>query len=532
MILTGLLEIVLNKPLPSEAFNEVEKLVEFLNKDYLKRGARKPEDAATIAEYNIELNVIKMRIETGTKVRLDEASLRVKNVLASSLGSKYRIGIRKLTLRDVKVIMDTKISISLRLPFIKGVSEANGKTVIEFSELHEDDLKKPIFLRLMQLIEEKEKRVKWGGKAEHWTLLKASAPRIQKPIAVDPNKILEEIGWMKRMSIGQWLYTPPLTHLLNALKKLFLDEVVKPLGFQEATFPKMYPLEVGLKTGHLKGVINSIIFASLPKSYELSEFEELIDSMYVMDGIDPEDLQRHLKPPTYFLCFAQCEPFYWFFESEILDDSALPVKWFDMSGPSFRWESGGIHGIERVIEFHRIEVVWLGKPEHVIDTRNKLLERYEYFMNKVLELEWRMAWVTPWFYEQSGTVQEEVRSVNIDVPGTIDFEAWLPYRGSREDNKNWLEIGNISIHGTKFTEPFRVKHNKGDTLWSGCSGFGSERWLIALLAQKGFDVDEWPKKFLEYVKATPFPQSIMTVSYPKTKEGKELLNQITSKLVW
>jgi seryl-tRNA synthetase len=532
MILTGLLEIVLSKPLPSEAFDEVAKLVEFLNKDYLKRGARKPEDAATITKYNIELNVIKMRIETGTKVRLDEASLRVKNVLASSLGSKYHIGIRKLTLRDVKVIMDTKISISLRLPFIKGISEANGKTVIEFSELHEDDLKKPIFLRLMQLIEEKEKRVKWGGKAEHWMLLKASAPRIQKPIAVDPNKILEEIGWMKRMSIGQWLYTPPLTHLLNALKKLFLDEVVKPLGFQEATFPKMYPLEVGLKTGHLKGVINSIIFASLPKSYELSEFEELIDSMYVMDSIDPEDLQRYLKPSTYFLCFAQCEPFYWFFESEILDDSTLPVKWFDMSGPSFRWESGGIHGIERVIEFHRIEVVWLGKPEHVIDTRNKLLERYEYFMDKVLELEWRMAWVTPWFYEQSGTVQEEVRSVNIDVPGTIDFEAWLPYRGSREDNKNWLEIGNISIHGTKFTEPFRVKHNKGDTLWTGCSGFGSERWLIALLAQKGFDVDEWPKKILEYVKATPFPQSIMTVSYPKTKEGKELLNQITSKLVW
>jgi seryl-tRNA synthetase len=532
MILTGTLEITLSKPLPSEAINDMPKIVEFLNEDYLKRGARRVEDAATITEFNANLNTIIMKIKTGTKVRLDEASLRVKNVLANSMGNKYRIGIRKLALKDVKVILDTKISISLKLPFIKGITEANGKTIIELTELYEDDLKRPLFLRLMQLIEEKEKRMKWGGKAEHWVLLKNSDIRIQKPITMDPNKILEEIGWIKRMSIGQWLYTPPLTHLLNALKKLFLDEVVKPLGFQEAIFPKMYPLEVGLKTGHLKGVINSIVFASLPKSYDLSEFEELIDSMYVMDSIEPEDLQKYLKPPTYFLCFAQCEPFYWFFENEILDDNILPIKWFDMSGPSFRWESGGIHGIERVIEFHRIEVVWLGKPEQVIEIRNKLLERYEYFMDKILELEWRMAWVTPWFYEQSGVVQEEVKSINIDVPGTIDFEAWLPYKGPREDNKNWLEIGNISIHGTKFTEPFRVKHNKGDILWTGCSGFGSERWLLALLAQKGFDVNDWPKKFLEYVKASPFPRSVISVSYPRTKEGKELLNQVISKLNW
>ncbi len=203
-----------------------------------------------------------------------------------------------------------------------------------------------------------------------------------------------------------------------------------------------------------------------------------------------------------------------------------------MSGPSYRWEAGGIHGIERVIEFHRIEVVWLGKPEQVIDVRNKLLEGYEKFMDQVLDLEWRMAWVTPWFYEQSGTVEEEEREININVPGTIDFEAWLPYRGPREDNKNWLEIGNISIHGTKFTEPFKVKHNKGETLWTGCSGFGTERWLIALLAQKGFDIDNWPKKFVDYVKETPFPQSISTVSYPKTKEGKVLLDKILSKFRW
>ncbi|MEM3980577.1 MAG: aminoacyl--tRNA ligase-related protein, partial [Ignisphaera sp.] len=316
-----------------------------------------------------------------------------------------------------------------------------------------------------------------------------------------------------------------LTHLLNALRKLFLDEVVKPLDFEEAIFPKMYPLEVGLKTGHLKGVINSMLFASLPKSFNIAEFEPLIDYMYVMDSVSPEELQKYLESPSYFLCFAQCEPFYWFFESEILDDTMLPVKWYDMSGPSFRWESGGIHGIERVVEFHRIEVVWLGKPEQVIDIRNKLMERYEYFLDEVLDLEWRFAWVTPWFYEQSGIVEEKLE-VDINIPGTIDIEAWVPYKGDRNDNKAWLEIGNISIHGTKFTASFKIKHNKDEELWTGCSGFGSERWLVALLAQKGFDPLNWPKKFFDYVKKEPFPKSISMVTYPKTKEGKELLNGI------
>uniref|UniRef100_A0A7C5XK03 Serine--tRNA ligase n=1 Tax=Ignisphaera aggregans TaxID=334771 RepID=A0A7C5XK03_9CREN len=533
MRFTGTVEIIFSKKLPDEIKKDVEGLIEYLNKDYLKRGARDSKEGAYISSFTFKDSSIVLKIESGNKIRIDEATLRVKNVFASNLGPKYRIGIRGIMLYNPTIILDNRISVSLKIPLIRNIVNNESYTVIELIDLDENDLKKPIFLRLLRLIEDKEQRIKWGGKSEHWILIKRSDRKITKIFTEDPNNILENIGWIKRMSIGQWLYTPPFTHMLNALKKLFIDEILKPLGFEEAVFPKMYPLEVGLKTGHLKGVINSMIFASLPKSFDISEFEEFIDYMYVMNEASSEELQKYIRAPTYFLCFAQCEPFYWFFENEVLDDSSLPIKWFDQSGPSYRWESGGIHGIERVIEFHRIEVVWLGKPEDVIRIRNELLQRYEYFMDQVLEIEWRMAWVTPWFYEQSGAIHESKEGIiDINRPGTVDFEAWLPYRGEREEDRNWLEIGNISIHGTKFTEPFKIKHNKGETLWSGCSGFGSERWLVALLAQKGFDVDDWPKKFVEYVKATPFPRSLNTVTYPKTKNGKELLLKIINSFKW
>ncbi|MEM4031544.1 MAG: hypothetical protein QXO28_05970, partial [Ignisphaera sp.] len=83
MIFVGTLEIVFNKPLSNEMLKDVENLVEFLNRDYLKRGAKRPEDAATIKEYSISSNIISMRIETGSRVRPDEASLRIKNAFAN-----------------------------------------------------------------------------------------------------------------------------------------------------------------------------------------------------------------------------------------------------------------------------------------------------------------------------------------------------------------------------------------------------------------------------------------------------------------
>ena len=275
----------------------------------------------------------------------------------------------------------------------------------------------------------------------------------------------------------------------------------------------------------------SMFFASQPISYNLDDFEEWIDTVMVLNKAPPEKLRDFVKPPSYFLCFAQCEPFYWFFGGEIIDKKDLPVKWFDYSGPSFRWESGGLRGIERLVEFHRIEVVWMGEPDQVVEIRNQLLDRYEYFMDKVLDLEWRWAWVTPFYLEHAGEARDikEVGELDINQPGTIDFEAWLPYKGPRDDKDSWLEIGNISIHGTKYTSSFKIKHNKRNRIiWTGCSGFGTQRWLLAFLAQKGFDPDNWPEEVAKDFRKPP--EGFITVTYPKTAEGKELYREILNML--
>ncbi|MCX8184688.1 MAG: aminoacyl--tRNA ligase-related protein [Sulfolobales archaeon] len=525
----GVVRIELSRSLNQDDSKALEEAIREVSLSLVK-GFRDPEDGGRVLSWRSEDRFLVLEVES-RRLRIDEAAMRVRNSLEASLGSSRRIGVRDIELESALVEIDGEIRVSTKLPFVKSIEAGDKQTTIHLKTLGEKDLKKPILLRLLRLLSEKELKAGWRGKTEHWQLVKESKIKFTTPITMeDPNKILEEAGLVKRFSIGQWLYTPLATYLMNMVREIFIREVVIPLGFTEAVFPKMYPLEIGLKTGHLRGTINSMVFASLPKTYNIEEFEELTDYMYVTNEAPPEEVGNYLRYPEYFLCYAQCEPFYWFFGGELIDDASIPVKWFDRSGPSFRWESGGIYGLERVIEFHRVEIVWLGRPEQVIQIRNELLSEYEKFMDRVLDIEWREAWVTPWYYEQSGAV-ERVEEFNIDRPGTIDFELWLPYRGPREDRKAWLEVGNLSIHGTKFTEPFRIKHNRGETLWTGCSGFGSQRWLTAFLAQRGFNPDNWPPKLRDYLNRNPPPEPVATVTYPKTRTGREELEKLV-KFLW
>ena len=128
-----------------------------------------------------------------------------------------------------------------------------------------------------------------------------------------------------------------------------------------------------------------------------------------------------------------------------------------------------------------------------MEIKEKLLERYKRVFEEIMELEWRMAWVTPFYMQQAGEIEEEKGE-----KGTIDFEAWLPYKSE------WLELHNLSIMGNRYTKAFNIKGQKREKeLWSGCSGIGLERWTAAFLAQKGMDPARWPDAFKEYLPKLP-----------------------------
>ncbi len=242
-------------------------------------------------------------------------------------------------------------------------------------------------------------------------------------------------------------------------------------------FPKLDTWDVWKKSGHAQGVYPEIYFVCPPKTRDPAFWEEVMDYYKVTHEVPLELVKEKIDLPIGGMCYAQCPTFWGFLQGMTLPNGELPMRVFDRSGTSHRYESGGIHGIERVDEFHRIEIVWLGTKEHTLEEAEKLKVCYKHIFEDILELTWRTAWVTPWFMAQEGkTGLSEMTGA-----GTVDYEAILPYNG------NWIEFQNLSVNGEKYPKGFTVKAQSGESLWSGCSGVGLERWASAFLSQKGLD---------------------------------------------
>ncbi len=482
---------------PAKAKDVIAEYIEEANNTILTKGA--PEgQGARVVEWELAGNSIELHIESGRFVRAHDAMIRLRKPLAGKLGKEFHIGVRGVDVKEFSITIPAKEDLDVKIPYVKDISFTGEALVLEL-ELGESELENRIPDRILTLMEEKVKEKDYGGKAEHWQVLWQSDKK-DHPFDGDPTQEMVKQGWIKRgASRGQWIHGPQSARMFRTFEKIVQEELLEPLGYKEMIFPKLVPWEVWQKSGHAKGVYPEIYYVCPPKTRDPKFWEEVSDYYKVTHEVPTALIKEKIGDPIGGLCYAQCPPFWMYLQGETIPTDCFPLKVFDRSGTSHRYESGGIHGMERVDEFHRIEIVWLGTKEQVIEAASKLHERYMHIFNEILELEWRKAWVTPWFMAQEGlTGLSEQREA-----GTTDYEAPLPYRG--EDGE-WLEFQNVSINGNKYPSGFNVKCQSGDELWSGCSGVGLERWASAFFAQKGLDPGNWPEEFRK--RAGKLPEGI------------------------
>ncbi len=469
------------------------------SKEILKKGAPDGK-GAKIEKWSVSGGKIDLRISSGRYVRPHDAIFRIKNFLSLHLGKEHRIGIRGVSASEyvIKFELDNKPKKPFKIPFAEKVEFKGRECTLKLENLDEEFLQKNYVDRMINLINEKVNAQYYEGKAEHWELIWQSDEK-EHTWDRDPTEEMVKRGWIKHRGRGQWIFGPVATRIIKIMEQIVVEELLAPLKFNEVIIPKAVTWDVWKKSGHAKNIYGEIYFLCPPKSRKHEFWEEVID-LYKITGEIPLSLVKEkIKEPIGGVSYAQCPPLWPYFEGKTLADESLPLKVFDRSGTSMRYESGGIHGIERVDEFHRIEVVWLGYPDQVRKLHKEIVEHFKRIFNEILELEWRMAFVTPWFMAQEGLIgiEEEKRDV-----GTIDFEAYLPYRGSRKESQ-WLEFQNASNNGDKYPKGFNVKSQKGEQLWSGCTGIGLERWLAVFTAQKGLEPEKWPNEFRKRIGELP-----------------------------
>jgi seryl-tRNA synthetase len=480
--------------LPQEADFELQKAIEAANNVLFIKGvpSNSVNEAGRIIEWHTNANELYIRIVSGRYTRSHEALLRFRKALGTIIGPKYRIGIRGYEIEEFTILIETETPVHLKLPFVQEVSFENKVLKLKLL-VSEQDVENKIPDRIVSLVEEKIKQEQHGTKLENWELIWKS-PEKTVFFQLDPTEVLQKRQWIKHgMSRGQWIFGPQITKVFSTFQRVIEKEIIKQLGYSEMIFPKMVPWEVWKRSGHARGIYPEIYYISSPKTRDPDYWEEVTDYYKVTNEIPLTLIREKIDDPIGGMCYAQCPSFWPFLQGETISSQSLPVKVFDRSGTSHRYESGGIHGIERVDEFHRIEIVWVGDQNQVSNEAQKLERRYTRIFNDILDLEWRKARVTPWFMAQEGLLDT---SSDLSV-GTVDYEAYLPYRGERASSE-WLEFQNLSVNGDKYPRGFNVKTQKGE-LWSGCSGIGLERWAAAFFAQKGLDIEFWPPKFAKLI---------------------------------
>ncbi len=502
--------------LSSDASGAMQEIREALDElgEFLRRGAEKyGEETAELMDWSVEGNVLRVLIRSGRSLRAHDALLRLKNILAQKVGSK-RIGVRRVLVESLEVRISGghvgRQRAEELLEEIAEVSESNGDLILSFHNLTEHDLRDRVVDRAIKLVRVEEARVEGEKLAPFGTVLRKGAEKPHK-LEMDVAVEAERRGWVKRYpGRGQWIYMPPMAALVRAIIQLLIDRIAKPLGFEEWMFPRLVPMEIYKKlTTYIEHLPDGVFYVCVPPR-DPSAFDEFKREFKLRRELRTDLLKNILGKPEYIMEAIQCTAFYQFFSGEIVRLEDLPVKAYEvMGGWTWRNEAGGVEGLVRTNEFLRMEMVFLGAPDQVIELRNKVTDLTIEVLEKNLDMEWRLVAGAPFYLSPQEASKRLIDISHIDRIPTLDVEVYLPYRGSREEAE-WLEITAASVHRDFYVKNFRIKEARGREIWTGCVGHGISRWATGFLARHGFDFDEWPDSIKSIIKRLPQPPKTIT----------------------
>lgn len=529
-------EIIFNKD-AEEAQKDVEEFIKKANEELFLKGIPQDslDDASKIVDWDLEGNILKLKIISGRRGRAHDALLRMKNPLGQLLGPKYHLGIRKIQLTNYRIdislprepeidektgiikkgeidLWATLIDKILDMPYVSHSEIAENKLRVEFEDLNESHLKKHVVDRVLKFIKESVETeegqttteitkpsdilTKQVTKIEPGTVV-SSSPQQEFYFKGDATEEAARLGWVKKFpGKGQWFYGPQLITLQRAMEDIFLERLVYKMDFAECMWPKLIPIPVMNKMRYLEGLPEGMYYCCAPRR-DPEVFEKFKQELIIDKEVPIHRLKEGLKDPSYVLAPAQCEPFYEFFSHEVIDEKEMPIKFFDKSGWTYRWEAGGAKGLDRVHEFQRTEMVWMGTPEQVEDIRDTTLKISEGLADE-MELEWYTEVGDDPFYLEGRKSEER----GIEFPDVPKYEMRLV----APTQDKGVAVVSANIHGTHFTEGFSIKEAHNHRIWTGCTGIGTSRWIFGFLAQKGFDKENWPDMVLDRMRNVHIPK--------------------------
>jgi seryl-tRNA synthetase len=193
--------------------------------------------------------------------------------------------------------------------------------------------------------------------------------------------------------------------------------------------------------------------------------------------VEIDDDEDFVRPP------ALCYHHYPLLSNRAVDEPGSIVT---VAGRCYRNENDPEHPLERLREFTMREIVVVGSPSLVEETRTSLLDRVGRWVVE-LDLDGFIEVASDPFFTRATRGRQLMQQLQ-----PLKYELRLGIGEGRA-----VAAASFNNHQDHFGKAFSIRQQNGDLAHSGCVAFGWERWVVAFVAQHGLNEDSWPLSLRE-----------------------------------
>jgi hypothetical protein len=302
-----------------------------------------------------------------------------------------------------------------------------------------------------------------------------------RPLQRDVFGQLVARGWACQHSEGVVSLSGPALALLEGIDLAFDRAYRQRFAAQPRAYPAMVKAGLLARCGYFEMHPNALSFVS----HLLNDFDEI--EAFRQANVGAAELRTThagaFAPVHHCLNPAACFPCYENLENHSMAPQGLVLTW---KGRVFRYESANTVGLDRLREFNVRELVFIGTDAMVRQGRVDALALSTALMDE-WDLSGRVETATdPFFatvYAARTFWQESME---------VKFELCLDIEPDTAGAARSIAAGSMNLHGAFFGDRFNIRDHTGEPAYSGCVGWGLERWVLAVFTQHGLDPAHWP----------------------------------------
>tara|TARA_B100000989_G_scaffold299057_1_gene292642 strand:- start:5826 stop:6944 length:1119 start_codon:yes stop_codon:yes gene_type:complete len=254
-------------------------------------------------------------------------------------------------------------------------------------------------------------------------------------------------------------------NFLNEFKRLdkFFFNYAERLGYEELHVNDTLPIESIINNDYVSNFPNHPIFLS-----NIQRNISTLDKISNLKNLDKNFIGLKLEKPFLVLSPTVC---YHCFEINKKSNMKKNVV-FNILAKCNRYESNNYKTLERLQTFTMREYVAYGSKRYV---ENFLKQNLKKFINIFIKsnIKFRIISASDPFFSDTGIKKIFYQSIQ-SLKYEIQF--YLP------KEKKWLAVGSFNNHLNILTQKYKIKSNS-KYIYSGCIGFGYERFLYSLISQ-------------------------------------------------